>query len=393
MQVHLACCWFSFACSSFLTLVYWRLGYRFRLLTFMSLMLALQHSQKLYLMTVRVLLPAAYYRPTLLSSGVVLLNAFAVAAYNLALIAICVHLFLLIQAVGSGYDHIRAQLHYIVGISGVSALQLLHVAVYNARGLGRIEQLPFLWIQHVILVLQVAVCPPLVAHLLVKCYRARERTSELLQKSSISTSLMWRLLVALLALALFTTRTLYIQVAAGLRAGSAGAFRPFRMWEATAEQLAYRYQVGNVIGPVLMLIFLTAQEPSEHVREQACRAAAWLCGGRGPRRASLAQLEAGGPAVLDRHFPLRESFDTHLDPACGSSGTELSLGPAEAHRLESYDAGRAGQLRSASVAAGGEAHGRASRSASVSTPAGAARLVRSDSLREVVVLAGDWEAQ
>lgn len=318
-------------------IVYLRLGYRFRLLSFLSASLLLQHSQKVYLLTVRVLLPE-YYKPCLLASIAILVNSFFVAAYNLSLIAICIHVYLLIQAAGTGYDHVRAQIRYIQVICCISTAQLLHQMWHSRASLGLIESLPYYWIQFVILCGQVLVCPILVGHLLWKCWRARERTMDLLRRSSISSSLMWRLMGSLLAVAIMTGRTIVIQIANNEKFGGKGSFGGFEMWKATAGQLAARYQIGNIVGPVLMIIFLTAQEPSDYVIEKlVVLRDITLCRNRKRRRSSsIPWLESDGNHGRAGY---RESGLVHTScpAAYGQRSVTGSMNPRESRLQRSVD--------------------------------------------------------
>lgn len=352
-EVQLACflCWISLLCSLFLGLVYWRLGYRFRLLTFLSLTLALQHAQKLYLLTHRALLPSLHFGPNIIGSVLVLVNAFGVAAYNLSLIAICLHIWFLIQAAGTGYDHIKAQMNFIYGITGLSALQLLHVAAYNRGTLTRISVLPFLWGQHAILLLQVTLCPVLIIHLLVKCYRARERTFEFLRKSSISRSLMYRLVLALMAVVLGSGISVVLQISSSRRCATTSTmYSPFHLYRATGNQLATRYMIGCIVGPLVMLVFLTAQEPMDLVREHwhAALDRLPLRRYRQRRKSSIPWLDIeGGAADTSGRYLGRESMDTEM--RCGVGGSRItasSLDPKDSARLDSVDMEMpAGQMR------------------------------------------------
>lgn len=329
-------CWLSTSCSAILTIVYLRLGYRFRLLTFLSASLLLQHSQKIYLMTVRVLMPHLY-KPCLLASMAVLVNSFFVAAYNLSLIAICLHVYLLIQAAGTGYDHVRVQVRYIQIICTLSGTQLLHQMWHSRNCLWAIESLPYYWIQFVILCGQVLVCPTLVGHLLWKCWRARERTMDLLRRSSISSSLMWRLLISLMAVAIMTGRTILIQIGNDARFGGTGSFKGFQIWEATGPQLAARYQIGNIVGPVLMLIFLTAQEPSDYVIERlVVLRDITLCRNRKRRRASSIPWLETETSHGRGTYKDQEMACTMAAPRQSQSATG-SMNPRESGRQESFD--------------------------------------------------------
>lgn len=345
-EVKLAClcCWFSLACSLILSLVYWRLGYRFRLLTFLCISLALQHSQKLYLLTYRALFPNVVFGPNPIGSAIVLVNAFAVASYNLSLIAICLHIWCLIQAAGTGYDHIKAQMNFIHGIASLSFLQLLHVAIYNRKVLTAISVLPFLWGQHAILLLQVTLCPVLIIHLLVKCYRARERTFEFLRKSSISRSLMYRLLLALISVVVGSGASLFIQITSSFKCGTAGTmYAPFHLYRATGPQLAARYTVGCIVGPLVTLVFLTAQEPMDYVRERCYAVIDKLPFQhyRQRRKSSIPWLDIESGAVdtsaLASRYIGRDSLDTQMRCVGGSRITASSLDPKDSARIDSVD--------------------------------------------------------
>jgi len=362
----------------------------------MSVMLAVQHSQKLFLLTLRACFKKEYFQPSMTGSVIVLVNSFAVAAYNLSLIAICIHLYLLIQAAGQGYDHIKAQVRFIHGICALSFVQLLHVASHNRNTLSRIPILPFLWIQHVILVLQVVVCPFLIMHLLCKCYRARERTYEFLRKSSISSSLMWRLVGSLIGVVGLSGYSLYLQLSQSLSTGSDGtSFPPFPLWNATGEQLAYRYRVGYSVGPVLMLVFLTAQEPSDYVREKwyafkdviGCRMQQHR-----RRKSSVPWLDVeSSNSGMPGRYCGRDSLDTQF--RCGNPGlsavTASSLDPKDSARIDSVDmmlpvgTRRVSEVLRSAVMVQEKKSPSVSRSASV---AAEIKASRSDSLPEIVII-------
>lgn len=388
IQVSFILGWISLGCSAFLSLIYWKLGYRFRLLAFLSINFALQHSQKIWLLTTKAILKPEYYQPTFYSSIAILVNSFAVAAYNLSLVAICIHIYLLIQAAGTGYDHINAQIRFIQGISVLSCFQLIHVLLCCQPSLTRIAVLPYLWIQNGILVLQVTVCPVLIVHLLIKCYRTRERTFEFLRKSSISSSLMWRLMAALIGVAVLSSFSIYLQVTSSVKTGTGGSFKPFHMWNATADQLAYRYQIGCIVGPIVMLILLTAQEPKDYIRERYLDFVASICGRRTRRKSSIPWLDQENAVRFDNSsYAGRDSMDTQMNQRPGCFGSvqsdPSSLDPKDTSRLESFDITLPGQLRRNSEVPRPDTPAKPNRTVSLAQDI---KGGRSDSLPEIVVI-------
>lgn len=381
MNISIVLCWFSTFCSTIQTYVYWKLGYRYQLLTFLSASLLLQHAQKLYLITVRNLFPW-YYEESIQASLIILLNAFFVSSYNLSLVAICLHVYLLIQAAGSGYDHLKAQTKFIQVICLLSAGQLLHVLWFARDQFPFITETPFLYMQTLILFLQVVLCAPLLAHLLWKCYRARERTIDLLRRSSISTSMMWRLMFALVALTLMSTMSLYLQISNAVAQGGRGGLgSSFDVWRATPAQLANRYQVGSIVGPVLMLIFLSAQEPLDFVKDRLIDLKDSLLG-HDRRKSSVPWIENDSrlTEMLER-FSNRGSVETQFSKT--QSGSSGSLDPRVSARQESVDMYLPRRCSTGDEVETGRV--KTARSSSLAPAATGTDLTRSDSIQDIVI--------
>jgi hypothetical protein len=144
---------------------------------------------------------------------------------------------------------------------------------------------------------------------------------------------MYRLMLALIAVAVGSTASIIIHIGSSLATGTAGRmYAPFHLFKASGSQLATRYMVGCVVGPIVMLIFLTAQEPSDWVREAcynltdkaSCCPPAFR---RHRRKSSIPWLETEGAGSSDPHadkYLGKERLDSEL--RCENNTVRVTMG-------------------------------------------------------------------
>jgi hypothetical protein len=120
------------------------------------------------------------------------------------------------------------------------------------------------------------------------------------------------------------------------------------MYKATMAQLANRYQVGNIVGPVIAVIFLTAQEPNTYINGKWIELTDWfkskLCATKVKRKDSIGWIgeDEGFDFVGD--FSAKEtrySIDTQKTVGCCPSDsiaqTASSLDPKDSRHSPSVD--------------------------------------------------------
>lgn len=195
-------------------------------------------------------------------------------------------------------------------------------------------------------------------------------------------------MTALIGVVFMSSFSVYLQVTASSRTGTGGSFKAFHMWKATGDQLSYRYRIGCIVGPVLMLIFLTAQEPRDYIRERYLDFVASVCGRRTRRKSSIPWLDQENVIRYDNaSYAGRDSMDTQLNPRAGCFGSTMSdpssLDPKDSSRLESFDITIPGQIRRNSEVPRPDTPAKPIRTVSLAQDI---KGTRSDSLPEIVVI-------
>lgn len=261
-------CWFSFTCSLLLAITFWNLGSKHRLLSWFAVSLALQHSKKLYLMTLRQYFTASHFQPNIFGSFVVLLNTFSVCNYELSTICVCLHVLFLLYFPSFQPDPNKMQLWFIWATVSISLFQLM-LAVTQIPNILEISQMPFLWVQFVARIMVCLVTPTTVFFIIYRAFRTRKKSYEFLKKSSISKSLILRLILALITITPLTFWSLYLSTSTNPDIGSSMTrFDTALIYQTTMKNLANRYWVGNFTGPVALVLFATAEEPRLYLKSK-----------------------------------------------------------------------------------------------------------------------------
>lgn len=250
----------SFLCCTLLSTIFFNLGSRFILFSWLSWSHSCTYLLKIYLLLSCLLrLKSNVNGGWIIFNGImILINNFFVVAYNMSLLLTCIHIYLTVIR-GSKYASWPNAQSFHISLSIAAAfIQAFHTTTIIYRHNRAI--IPFLWVNLIVLTMLLVSGPIMLGHLSLKFCKCRERALDLLKKSAISRALCYRFLFGLFGIISITAHGFYRLLTGNKTSEHDSRFDPFDPFKSRVSVLSARYASSAFSGIILFIIFVTTTE-------------------------------------------------------------------------------------------------------------------------------------